>query len=67
MAASNPNDGSSKGSYDAQDITVLEGLREDGGQSVIATTDLAHVPGADGADVARLTVADGRVRDEVAA
>jgi DNA replication and repair protein RecF len=32
-----------------------------GGQSVLTTTDLAHVPGAEGADVARLAIADGRV------
>ncbi|MBA3747506.1 MAG: DNA replication and repair protein RecF, partial [Solirubrobacterales bacterium] len=31
------------------------------GQSVITTTDLAHVPGADGPAVARLTVADGQI------
>jgi DNA replication and repair protein RecF len=46
---------------------LVELLREGGGQSVIATTDLAHVPGGDGPDVARLVVADGTVRDEVAA
>jgi DNA replication and repair protein RecF len=46
---------------------LVELLREAGGQSVIATTDLAHVPGGDGPDVARLVVADGAVRDEVAA
>jgi DNA replication and repair protein RecF len=32
-----------------------------GGQSVIATTDLAHVPGADALDVTRLAVADGAI------
>jgi DNA replication and repair protein RecF len=32
-----------------------------GGQSVLTTTDLAHVPGAEGAGVARLAIADGRV------
>jgi len=46
---------------------LVELLRESGGQSVIATTDLAHVPGADGPDVARLAVADGAVRDAVPA
>ena len=46
---------------------LVDLLREGGGQSVIATTDLAHVPGGDGPDVARLVVAEGAsVRDEVA-
>lgn len=39
-------------------------LRASGGQSVITTTDLEHVPGADGSAVARLAVADGRVLRE---
>jgi DNA replication and repair protein RecF len=43
---------------------LVEGLREGGGQSVIATTDLAHVPGGGAPDVARLAVAEGRVREE---
>ena len=43
---------------------LVEALREGGGQSVIATTDLAHVPGGDGADVARIAVADGSVSGE---
>jgi DNA replication and repair protein RecF len=38
-------------------VEVLRG----GGQSVIATTDLAHVPGAEGPDVVRLAIADGVV------
>jgi len=38
-------------------MTLLGG----NGQSVITTTDLAHVPGADAADVTRLAVADGAV------
>ena len=46
---------------------LVDLLREGGGQSVIATTDLGHVPGGDGPDVARLVVAEGSVRDEVAA
>src|SRR5215210_6540427 len=46
---------------------LVDGLREGGGQSVIATTDLAHVPGGDGPDVARLVVAEGSIRDEVPA
>jgi DNA replication and repair protein RecF len=37
------------------------------GQSVIATTDLAHVPGASGADFARLRVGAGTVLGEAAA
>src|SRR5829696_7199843 len=46
---------------------LVEALREGGGQSVIATTDLAHVPGADEPDVMRLAVAEGSVRDEALA
>ncbi|MCP9489765.1 MAG: DNA replication and repair protein RecF [Solirubrobacteraceae bacterium MAG38_C4-C5] len=34
-------------------------LARDGGQSVITTTDVAHVPGAGNADVARVAVRDG--------
>ena len=41
---------------------LVEALREGGGQSVIATTDLAHVPGADDEDVVRLAVAEGARR-----
>jgi DNA replication and repair protein RecF len=45
---------------------LVERLRV--GQSVVTTTDLAHVPGADEADVVRLRVDDGAVlRDEVPA
>ena len=32
-----------------------------GGQSVLTTTDLAHVPGSESADVVRLAIADGAV------
>jgi DNA replication and repair protein RecF len=39
----------------------LVGLLRDRGQSVITTTDLEHVPGAEQPDVTRLAVADGRV------
>jgi len=39
----------------------LVGLLRRGGQSVITTTDLEHVPGAGEPGVARLAVADGRV------
>lgn len=42
-------------------------LRTSGGQSVITTTDLEHVPGASASDVARLAVSDGRVLRELAA
>jgi DNA replication and repair protein RecF len=43
---------------------LVEALREGGGQSVIATTDLAHVPGGDEPHVARLSVAEGKVTAE---
>jgi recombinational DNA repair ATPase RecF len=39
---------------------LVEVLRA-GGQSVIATTDLSHVPGADDPAVERVAIADGRV------
>jgi DNA replication and repair protein RecF len=39
---------------------LVELLRE-GGQSVITTTELAHVPGAEDADVERVAIAEGRV------
>jgi DNA replication and repair protein RecF len=45
---------------------LVELLRE-GGQSVITTTDLAHVPGADRGDVTRLGVAEGAVLQAAAA
>jgi DNA replication and repair protein RecF len=32
------------------------------GQCLITTTDLGHVPGADGPETTRLAVADGEVR-----
>ena len=38
-----------------------------GGQAVITTTDLGHVPGASGAGVVRIAVAEGTVLQEVAA
>jgi DNA replication and repair protein RecF len=37
-----------------------------GGQSLITTTDLAHVPGGEDADVARLAIAEGAVLHEAA-
>src|SRR3954451_8131453 len=36
------------------------------GQALVTTTDLAHVPGGDGADVARVAVADGTAREDQA-
>jgi DNA replication and repair protein RecF len=39
----------------------LTTLLRRGGQAVITTTELAHVPGADDGDVERLAIADGRV------
>jgi len=48
--------------------SLAELLRGGGGQSVITTTDLDHVPGARGPGIARLSVATGRVlRDALAA
>jgi DNA replication and repair protein RecF len=52
------------------DATRRELLAEElssGGQSVIATTDLAHVPGASAAAVTRLRVADGAILSEAIA
>jgi DNA replication and repair protein RecF len=43
---------------------LVDLLRASGGQSVITTTDLEHVPRADEPEVTRLTVFDGRVCDE---
>lgn len=43
---------------------LVDLLRASGGQSVITTTDLEHVPGADEPEVTRLAVLDGRVHDE---
>ncbi len=46
---------------------LVDQLRSSGGQSVITTTDLEHVPGASAVDVARLAVSEGRVLRELAA
>jgi DNA replication and repair protein RecF len=46
---------------------MLADLLRDGGQSVITTTDLAHVPGGDAANVTRLAVAGGAVAQDAAA
>ena len=45
---------------------LIELLRG-GGQSVITTTDLEHVPGAEQEGIARLSIDDGRVLEEVGA
>jgi DNA replication and repair protein RecF len=45
---------------------LVEVLRS-GGQSVITTTELAHVPGADDATVEKVAIADGRVLQGVEA
>ena len=44
---------------------LMEALRDGGGQSVIATTDLAHVPTSEDPDVVRLAVAEGTVAEAV--
>lgn len=43
-------------------VALLRGV----GQSVVTTTDLEHVPGAEGDDVLRLRVEDGQVAEEAA-
>lgn len=48
-------------------LALVEWLRSAGGQSVITTTDLEHVPGADSPDVTRIAVSDGRVLQEALA
>jgi len=45
----------------------LVGLLRDRGQSVITTTDVEHVPGAEQPDVTRLRVDDGAIRAEAQA
>ena len=42
----------------------LVDLLREGGQSVITTTELGHVPGVEDPDVVRLAIADGAVREE---
>ena len=46
---------------------LVDLLRAGGGQSVITTTDLEHVPGGGDDGIARLSIADGAVLEEVAA
>lgn len=52
---------------DAERRELLARELSGGGQSVIATTDLAHVPGAGEASVARLRVASGAILQEALA
>jgi DNA replication and repair protein RecF len=52
---------------DADHRALLAGELAAGGQSVITTTDLTHVPGADAGGVTRLRVADGAVLGEALA
>jgi DNA replication and repair protein RecF len=49
---------------DASRRALLVERLADGGQSVITTTDLAHVPDAGGSGVERVAVVDGEVRQE---
>jgi DNA replication and repair protein RecF len=52
---------------DAERRELLSRELRTGGQSVIATTDLAHVPGAMDASVARLRISPGTILQEVLA
>ncbi len=52
---------------DGERRELLSGELASGGQSVIATTDLAHVPGATGASVSRLHVIGGAIEEEALA
>ena len=52
---------------DGERRELLVGELSAGGQSVIATTDLAHVPGAGQADVARLRISPGTILQEAVA
>ena len=52
---------------DAERREILAGELRSGGQSVIATTDLGHVPGAADASVARLRISPGAVMQEAIA
>jgi DNA replication and repair protein RecF len=52
---------------DADRRARLVELLRAGGQSVITTTDIAHVPTAEGADVVRLAVANGSVLENARA
>jgi DNA replication and repair protein RecF len=52
---------------DAERRELLAGELASAGQSVIATTDLAHVPGAAEPQVARLRVSPGAILQEAIA
>ena len=52
---------------DAERRELLVRELSDGGQSVIATTDLAHVPGAGAAAVTRLRISPGAILQEALA
>jgi DNA replication and repair protein RecF len=52
---------------DAERRELLAGELSGGGQSVIATTDLAHVPGATAGSVTRLRISPGAISEEAAA
>jgi DNA replication and repair protein RecF len=52
---------------DADRRALLVARLDDGGQAVITTTDLAHVPGAEAAGVIRLAVSSGVVLQEAVA
>jgi DNA replication and repair protein RecF len=52
---------------DSERRELLAGELSRGGQSVIATTDLAHVPGACAAGVTRLRVSPGAILQEALA
>jgi DNA replication and repair protein RecF len=46
-------------------VALVELLRSSSGQSVVTSTDLEHVPGANDEDVVRVEVSDGAVVEEV--
>ncbi len=48
-------------------LALVEWLRAVGGQSVITTTDIEHVPEAVSPDVTRIAVSDGRILQEAVA
>jgi DNA replication and repair protein RecF len=50
---------------DADRRAFLVARLAEGGQSVVTTTDLAHVPGAEGPDVVRIAVTDGVALQEL--
>ncbi len=48
-------------------LALVEWLRSGGGQAVITTTDLEHVPAAGSREVTRIAVSEGRVLQEAVA